>query len=250
MNYFLFLNGQQSGPYTEDQLRQFLAAGQIQGTDFAWYEGLADWAPIASLLPAEAAAPVAAPATQPAPAAATAPATTARKEPVVPKQVVRKEEPEEESESKIKTWMWIVGGVAVAGLLCVIAAVAYLFWEGGQMDASSKAYVDSYVSSIAPAWSADDFINHVAPQYREQFSHDKVDALFSKLSTLGNLKQYNGSMGEAHLSIRSFGKNASARYTARATFDEGDATFEIALLRVDGQWTIAGISVKSPVLQR
>jgi GYF domain 2 len=249
MNYFLFLNGQQTGPYTEDQLRQFLAAGQIQATDFAWYEGLADWAPIASLLPAETAAPVAAPAPQPAPAPAAIPEGKLRKEPVVPKQVVRQEEPEEPA-SRIKTWMWIVGGVAAAGILCVVAAIAYLFWEGGQMDASSKAYVDKYVSSIAPAWSADDFINHVAPQYREQFDHGKVDALFSKLSALGSLKQYNGSMGESHISIRSLGKSVSARYSARATFDEGDGTFEFVLLRVDGQWTMAGLSIKSPVLQR
>jgi hypothetical protein len=219
----------------------------VQGTDFAWREGLADWAPIATLLPTEKAAP----APQPAPlAAATIPDGKLRKEPVVPKQIVRKEEPEEEPESRIKTWMWIVGGVAVAGILCVVAAIAFLFWKGGQMDASSKAYVDTYLSSIAPGWSADDFVAHVAPEFREKYSHDKVEALFSRLSTLGNLKHYDGSTGEAHISIRSLGQTVSARYVAHATFDAGDATFELALLRVDGQWTIVGIGVKSPVLQR
>jgi hypothetical protein len=254
MNFFLFLNGQQAGPYTEDQLRQFLAAGQVQGSDFAWREGLADWAPIATLLAPEAtppgAVPVSAPVAEPAPAAAVfIPDGKLRKEPVVPKQIVRKEEPEEEPESAIKTWMWIVGGIVVAGILCVAAAVAFLFWQGGQMDASSKAYVDTYVSSIAPNWSADDFIAHVAPQFREKYGRDKVEALFSRLSTLGNLRKYDGSTGEAHISIRSLGQTVSARYAAHATFDEGEATFEIALLRVDGQWTIVGISVKSPILR-
>jgi hypothetical protein len=246
MNYHLFLNGQQAGPYTEEQVRQFLAAGQVQGADMAWREGLAEWAPLASILPAEKVQPSTAAPAKPAAAAQRAMPTLAPR----PAKVVEEEEEEEQSGFTTGTWIKIAVALAVAGILFLGAVIGVLFWQGGKMDASSKAYVDTYVSAIAPNWSPDDFVNHVAPQYRDQFSHDKVEALFSRLSTLGSLKQYDGSMGQAHISIRSLGKTVTAQYSAHAKFDNGDATFQLMLLRVDGQWTIVGLSIKSPVLQR
>jgi hypothetical protein len=234
VNIYILQNGQQAGPYTDDELREYLAAGQVQGTDLAWREGLAEWVPLASILPAEAVEP--------------APAPVAQAAPTAPARVVRKEEPESKPTSS-RTWLKIIGALAVAAVLFLGATLAVIFWQGNKLDASSKAYIDDYVSTVAPNWSADDFVSRVAPQFREQFNHDAVGNLFSRLSTLGSLKQYDGSKGQAHISLRSFGKTVTAKYEAHATFDHGDATFEIVLLRMNGQWTVAGLSVNSPVLQ-
>lgn len=50
MDIYLLIEGQQQGPYAEDQLRQSLAQGLIQSDLPAWHEGLADWVQIETLL--------------------------------------------------------------------------------------------------------------------------------------------------------------------------------------------------------
>jgi GYF domain 2/TM2 domain len=43
-------NGQQYGPYGEDQIRSLLAQGQLLASDLAWAEGMANWRPLAQIL--------------------------------------------------------------------------------------------------------------------------------------------------------------------------------------------------------
>ena len=47
---YLFQNDQQTGPYTEQQIRDLLAAGSLQSTDVCWHEGLPDWQPLESVI--------------------------------------------------------------------------------------------------------------------------------------------------------------------------------------------------------
>jgi hypothetical protein len=237
VNIYILQDGQQAGPYTRGELQQFLAAGQVQGTDLAWREGLGEWVPLASIVPVLAGKP--------------APAAVERPAPGAPTQPIRAGEPKPEPRAS-RPWPWlkIIGALAVAAVLFLGAVVAVIFWQGSKLDVSSKSYIDDYVSTVAPNWSSDDFVNRVAPQFREQFNHDALAGLFSRLSILGKLKQYDGSKGHAHISLKSLGKTVTAKYEAHATFDGGDATFEIVLLRVSGQWTIAGFSVNSPVFHQ
>jgi len=52
MNYFVSKNGQQMGPYTVEQIRQFVDSGQISPSDFVCEMGGAQWSPISSIFPA------------------------------------------------------------------------------------------------------------------------------------------------------------------------------------------------------
>jgi hypothetical protein len=66
MQIYIHRNGEQFGPYSPEQTRDYLASGNLVADDLAWHEGAAAWAPlsqIAELFPA------AAPATPPAPQA-------------------------------------------------------------------------------------------------------------------------------------------------------------------------------------
>jgi hypothetical protein len=47
--YFL-IDGQQQGPYSEEDVRQFIAEGRIQNDQLAWKEGLAEWVEVEGLL--------------------------------------------------------------------------------------------------------------------------------------------------------------------------------------------------------
>lgn len=47
--WMYFVDGQQHGPVSSQELRQLAAAGKLSPTDLVWREGLADWAPAAKL---------------------------------------------------------------------------------------------------------------------------------------------------------------------------------------------------------
>lgn len=57
MQLYLSRNGEQSGPYTPDEVRARMAAGEFKETDLGWYKGLQEWRPLPqALASAEAAA--------------------------------------------------------------------------------------------------------------------------------------------------------------------------------------------------
>ena len=42
-------DGQQYGPYTIDQVNEYLAQGSLQTTDPAWHDGMAEWCPLSQI---------------------------------------------------------------------------------------------------------------------------------------------------------------------------------------------------------
>ena len=50
MQIYLYQNEQQTGPYSEEQIRQLIAAGTIQTNDVCWHEGLSDWQPLETVI--------------------------------------------------------------------------------------------------------------------------------------------------------------------------------------------------------
>jgi len=79
MQIYVGKGGQQLGPFSLEEINRKLADGTFAGTDLAWYEGAAGWAPLSSVAgvvipPAPAPAPTpAAPAPAPAPTPAAIP---------------------------------------------------------------------------------------------------------------------------------------------------------------------------------
>lgn len=62
--YYLRLNGENVGPYFEEQIREMLRSGQVAPSELVWKEGMAEWLPCSTVFgEVNAAAP------QPAPAA-------------------------------------------------------------------------------------------------------------------------------------------------------------------------------------
>lgn len=47
---FLHLNGQQQGPFSQDQVRQLLVEGGVTAATPAWHDGLADWLTVGEIL--------------------------------------------------------------------------------------------------------------------------------------------------------------------------------------------------------
>ena len=50
MDIFLHQNGAQTGPYTEQQIRDMLKSGVAKEADYAWHDGMTDWLPLGQVL--------------------------------------------------------------------------------------------------------------------------------------------------------------------------------------------------------
>lgn len=49
MQILIARNGKPYGPYTLDQIQNYLASGEVQSSDLAWHEGLPSWVPLAQM---------------------------------------------------------------------------------------------------------------------------------------------------------------------------------------------------------
>jgi hypothetical protein len=48
---YLAENGQQLGPFSENQVREMIGQGRVQEGSYAWFEGQPDWKPIGEIMP-------------------------------------------------------------------------------------------------------------------------------------------------------------------------------------------------------
>jgi len=80
MKYLIHRGGQQYGPYSVEELKQFVASGNVLPSDMAWAEGMPAWVQVSQILggaPAPAPAPAPTPSYQaPSPAFAQPPSAT------------------------------------------------------------------------------------------------------------------------------------------------------------------------------
>ena len=143
--------------------------------------------------------------------------------------------------------LWL-GGIFL-GLLVVVAAVmGYLAYLGSPLDASSKAYVDESVKAITSAWSKEELLKRASPQLQQVIKEEELGRLFAKLSQLGKLQEYEGSKGDANISLTiQAGKVITASYIASARFDKGPAQVTVRLIQNDGRWQILQFYVNSPI---
>lgn len=73
--------------------------------------------------------------------------------------------------------------------------------------------------------------------------------MFQKLSTLGALRHYDGSKGQAMVLYDvTEGKVTAAEYVADATFEHGEAHISVRLIQSSGEWQFLRFTVDSPFL--
>jgi hypothetical protein len=225
MNFYLFHNGAQVGPFTEAALREMLANGQATPDMLAWREGMPDWAPLGQLLGQPAV-----PASAFIPHVPAAPAAKSSSDPL---RILKG---------------CLMGFGVLAAVVAVVGALGFglIAFFGTGFDKSSKAYVDDAVPQIVSNWSADELTRRVAPEYMQLFKKADIESLFQKMSQrLGPMQKYGGSTGDSKMNFSSGGGTVSATYVCHATFKGGDATINVVLVRSQGQWMIAGFHVES-----
>ncbi|MDB5970212.1 MAG: hypothetical protein JWQ90_2662 [Hydrocarboniphaga sp.] len=150
----------------------------------------------------------------------------------------------------MKKALQVIGIIFIALLLILGCFIGYAAYTGTRLDASSKEYVDAAIPAIVSTWSESELTSRSAPQLMQGSTPEQFQKLFHWLSSLGPMKKYCGSKGDSSVFVSpQQGKTVSARYTACAQFEKGDATINVVLLQnKDKAWEIAGFHVDSPAL--
>ncbi len=74
IEWYLAREGQQHGPINDTELQKVIEFGYLKPTDLVWRQGMADWAPAATILPQTLSQSAASPVTATAAPAPSAPA--------------------------------------------------------------------------------------------------------------------------------------------------------------------------------
>jgi len=138
---------------------------------------------------------------------------------------------------------------AVFGAI-VSAGIGFGIYKNRALAADGRAYVDAAVPAIAAHWSKDELWSRAAPELKQHLQPGDLDRLFNIFSRLGDLVQYEGATNQNASEFTSTGSGtvATANYVAKAKFQNGEATFQLLVVKRDGQWMIQGFRVDSPVL--
>jgi hypothetical protein len=145
----------------------------------------------------------------------------------------------------MKKFFVILGSIT----LILVAIAAAFVLRGNQLDASSKAFVDTNMPRFFSTFSKDELFKISTVLLRQNMSSDETDHLFSKLKQLGQFQKYEGSKGEANI-VFNYKKGTvttTADYLTSASFQNGPVQAEVKLIRNSGQWQINDLSIDSPI---
>jgi hypothetical protein len=144
----------------------------------------------------------------------------------------------------MRKFLYVLGAVTLAFIVAAGVGLAVLVYNGHELDAESQAFVDSAIPAITKTWSEEQLIDRSTTELRASIKSDELRALFDRLSQFGPLVEYQGATGQATMSYFSgSGSMVSASYDAKARFQNGNAIFQIVLMKRDGRWLIHNFHV-------
>ncbi len=140
-------------------------------------------------------------------------------------------------------------------MACLVVAGAIglfvLARNGAALDAESKAYVEDSVVAIGAHWDAAALWQRSTPHFRAVTKQEDLRAFFDAANgALGPLTEYRGASGGAIIAMTNAKRSTTANYAARATFEKGNAEFEILAIKNGAEWQIEGFHINSNALMK
>ena len=119
-----------------------------------------------------------------------------------------------------------------------VAGILALKSGGEKLDKESKSYVDKAVPAIVESWNVEELMQRASAELLEVVPSQKVNELFKLFSAkLGRLKEYQGSKGEANISINvPRGMTITALYHVEALFEKGGAVIKVRVVKKGDDW--------------
>jgi len=146
---------------------------------------------------------------------------------------------------------FIVLGAIFLGLIVLGAlGIWFVAVRGNALDKESKAYADAAIPAIVTTWLDQVLLDKASPEFKQQVTPVQVYRMFRWWeSSVGRLQKCEGAQGQSLMSVTSQnGKTISAKYSAKAQFEKGQAEIALALIKYGDQWQIRGFEVTSPQL--
>jgi UDP-N-acetylmuramyl tripeptide synthase len=148
----------------------------------------------------------------------------------------------------MKKFLIVLGSIFLAIVVLGAIGIAFVAVRGAALDKESKAYADSAIPAIVTTWSKKELLDRASPEFKKAVAIDQLDRLFGAFATLGRLQKCEPAQGQSLMSATTQnGKTISGQYTAKATFEKGEATIKLGLIKHGDQWQILGFHVDSPV---
>ena len=149
----------------------------------------------------------------------------------------------------MKKFFIVLGSVFLAIIVLGAVGIAVVAIKGSALDKESKGYADSAVPAINSTWSEKALLDRASPEFKKAVTIDQLDRLFRWVGGLGQLQKCEPAEGQAVMSaITQTGKRISAQYTSKATFQKGEATIKLGLIKHGDQWQILSFHVDSSAL--
>jgi hypothetical protein len=150
-------------------------------------------------------------------------------------------------------WKKLLMGVGAVGLFFGALAVpllGYATYEYFKAKASSVEYVSESVLAIASNWSKEEFRTRFVTEIWQSVSEEELDELFLKLSTLGDMKTFDGPTGQIYFRYNQRdGRTTTGEFTAKASFENAEAEIKISIVQRRGDgWRLTKFFVDSPFL--
>lgn len=125
--------------------------------------------------------------------------------------------------------------------------LTYVRLHGAALDAASKARADQVVRDVTQHWALDTLTQYIYPQQLTPKAKEAWQTLLKMFAQeLGPLKSYQGSQGEAKLTVHPQGRvSITAHYTSAITCQHGKAKVEVTMLRFGSTWYVTEFSVSS-----
>ena len=140
----------------------------------------------------------------------------------------------------------------VIPVIILLFAVFYgvIIYQGAGIDEESKLYVDSVTPVILNSMDKETLFKYADDTLINSAQPDEFDRIFNWFRTLGELRDYNGSYGQANIKLSISGVSFVASYEADVTFDKARARVTVSLIKSDGVWKISAFSIRSSALKQ
>ena len=149
----------------------------------------------------------------------------------------------------MKKFFIVLGSIFLAIIVLGAIGIAFVAIRGTALDKESKAYADSAIPAIVSGWSEKELLDRASPELKKAVTIDQLDRLFRWVGGLGVLQKCDPAEGHSMMSATTqTGKVISAQYTAKTTFQKGEATIKLGLIKHGDQWQILSFYVDSPAL--
>jgi hypothetical protein len=166
----------------------------------------------------------------------------------------------------MKKFLAVLGVIFLVLILIVLGGVGvgFLLLRGNPADAigirllaprtvtfdnEGKAYADAVIPAIAANWNVKELLDRESPEFRQTVTQQQIDQTFQRAAGLGHLQKCEPAQGKTMISITTKAKEIKGDYTAKATFDKGEAIVGLSIIKHDDQWQIQGLFVNPLVPQ-